>query len=118
MLSHLHCAAELKFPLYINWAKNRTMITIGRMQVAEREALYPSRTFNANDDDNNDNIFIHTIQVQGEKKKKKKRKLQKNEIDRDYITICTIFESVCNNQRSKAFQLAAVYLQVKKGTQE
>ena len=47
------------------------MIAIGRMQVAEREALYPSRTFNANDDDNNDNIFIHTIQVQGEKKKKK-----------------------------------------------
>ena len=71
MLSHLHCAAELKFPLYINWAKNRTMIAIGRMQVAEREALYPSRTFNANDDDNNDNLFIHTIQVQGGKKKKK-----------------------------------------------
>ena len=71
MLSHLHCAAELKFPLYINWAKNRTMIAIGRMQVAEREALYPSRTFNANDNDNNDNILIHTIQVQGEKKKKK-----------------------------------------------
>ena len=70
-----------------------------------------------NDDDNNDNIFIHTIQVQGEKKKKK-RKLQKNEIDIDYITICTIFESVCNSQGSKAFQLAAVYLQVKKGTQE
>ena len=69
MLSHLHCAAELKFPLY--WAKNRTMIAIGRMQVAEREALYPSRTFNANDDDNNDNILIHTIKVQGEKKKKK-----------------------------------------------
>ena len=117
MLSHLHRAAGLKFPLYINRAKNRTMIAIGRMQVAEREALYPSRTFNDNDDDNNDNLFIHTIQVQGEKKKKKK-KLQKNEIDRDYITICTIFESVCNNQRSKAFQLAAVYLQVKKGTQE
>ena len=93
------------------------MIAIGRMQVAEREALYPSRTFNANDDDSNDNILIHTIQVQGEKKKKK-RKLQKKEIDRDYITICTIFESVCNNQRSKAFQLAAVYLKVKKGTQE
>ena len=47
------------------------MIAIGRMQVAEREALYPSRTFNDNDDDNNDNLFIHTIQVQGEKKKKK-----------------------------------------------
>ena len=71
MLSHLHRAAELKFPLYINRAKNRTMITIGRMQVAEREALYPSRTFIDNDDDNNDNLFIHTIQVQGEKMKKK-----------------------------------------------
>ena len=47
------------------------MIAIGRMQVAEREALYPSRTFNDNDDDNNDNLFIHTIQVQGEKTKKK-----------------------------------------------
>ena len=47
------------------------MIAIRRMQIAEREALYPSRTFNDNDDDNNDNIFIHTIQVQGEKKKKK-----------------------------------------------
>ena len=53
------------------------MIAIGRMQVAEREALYPSRTFNANDDDNNDNIFIHTIQVQGEKKKKKKETTEK-----------------------------------------
>ena len=47
------------------------MIAIGRMQVAKREALYPSRTFNDSDDDNNDNIFIHTIQVQAEKKKKK-----------------------------------------------
>ena len=71
MLSDLHRAAGLKFPLYINRAKNRTMIAIGRMQVAEREALYPSRTFNDNDDDNNDNLFIHTIQVQGGKKKKK-----------------------------------------------
>ena len=69
MLSYLHRAAELKFPLYINWAKNRTMIATGRMQVAKREALYPSRTFNDNEDDNNDNIFIHTIQEQGEKKK-------------------------------------------------
>ena len=87
------------------------------MQVAEREALYPSRTFNANDDDNNDNIF-YSHDSGTRRKKEKKRKLQKKEIDRDYITICTIFESVCNNQRSKAFQLAAVYLKVKKGTQE
>ena len=78
MLSHLHRAAELKFPLYINRAKNRTMITIGRMQVAEREALYPSRTFNDNDDDNNDNLFIHTIQVQGGKKKKKETTEKRN----------------------------------------
>ena len=39
-------------------------------------------------------------------------------IDRNYITICTIFESVCNSQSSKAFELAAAYLQVKKGTNE
>ena len=78
MLSHLHCASELKFPLYINWAKNGTMIAIGRMQVAEREALYPSRTFNDNDDDNNDNLFIHTIQVQGGKKKKKETTEKRN----------------------------------------
>ena len=38
--------------------------------------------------------------------------------DRNYITICTIFESVCNSQSSKAFELAAAYLQVKKGTKE
>ena len=40
-----------------------------------------------------------------------------NEI-RNYITIFTIFESVCNSQSSKAFELAAAYLQVKKGTKE
>ena len=91
MLSHLHRAAELVFLLYINWAKNRTMIAIGRMQVSKRKALYPSINVNGNDNDNSDNLFIHTIQVQGEKKKKKNGKLQKNEIDRDYITICTIF---------------------------
>ena len=50
------------------------------MQVAKREALYPSRTFNDNDDDNNDNIFIHTIQVQGEKKKGNYRKTKLIEI--------------------------------------
>ena len=117
MLSYLHRAAELIFLLYINWAKNRTIIAIERMQVPKRKALYPSINVNGNDNDNSDNLFIHTIQVQGEKKKKN-GKLQKNEIDRDYTTICTIFESVCNSQRSKAFELAAVYLQLKKGTQE
>ena len=70
MLSHLHRAAELVFLLYINWAKNRTMIEIGRMQVPKRKALYPS--INGNDNDDSDNLFIHTIQVQGEKRKKKR----------------------------------------------
>ena len=70
MLSYPHRAAELKFPLYINWAKNRTMIAIGRMQVPKRKALYPSINVNGNDNDNSDNLFIHTIQVQGEKRKK------------------------------------------------
>lgn len=39
----------------------------------------------------------------------------------NYITIiitCAIFESVCNRQSSKALELAAAYLQVKKGTKE
>ena len=70
MLSYPHRAAELKFPLYINWAKNRTMIAIGRMQVPKRKALYPSINVNGNDNDNSDNLFIPTIQVQGEKRKK------------------------------------------------
>ena len=70
MLSYPHRAAELKFPLYINWAKNRTMIAIGRMQVPKRKALYPSINVNDNDNDDSDNLFIHTIQVQGEKRKK------------------------------------------------
>ena len=72
MLSHFHGAAELVFLLYINWAKNRTMIAIGRMQVPNRKALYPSINVNGNDNDNSDNLFIHTIQVQGEKRKKKR----------------------------------------------
>ena len=72
MLSHLHRAAELVFLLYINWAKNRTMIEIGRMQVPKRKALYPSINVNGNDNHNSDNLFIHTIQVQGEKRKKKR----------------------------------------------
>ena len=110
MLSYPHRAAELKFPLYINWAKNRTMIAIGRMQVPKRKALYPSINVNGNDNDNSDNLFIHTIQVQGAKKKKKR--------ECTIVQLCTIFESVCNSQRSKAFELAAVYLQLKKGTKE
>ena len=70
MLSYPHRAAELKFPLYIDWAKNRTMIAIGRMQVPKRKALHPSINVNGNDNDNSDNLFIHTIQVQGEKRTK------------------------------------------------
>ena len=38
-------------------------------------------------------------------KKKKERNYRKRN-DIDYITICTIFESVCNSQSSKAFELA------------
>ena len=54
-------------------------------------------------------------------KKKRKNENTRNYrklIDRNYITIFTIFESVCNSQSSKAFELAAAYLQVKKGTNE
>ena len=36
----------------------------------------------------------------------------------EIVTIFTIFESVCNSQSSKAFEFAAAYLQVKKGTKE
>ena len=32
--------------------------------------------------------------------------------------MCTIFELLCNIQSSRAFKLAAAYLQVKKGTKE
>ena len=31
------------------------------------------------------------------------------------LTICTILESVCKSQSGKAFELAAAYVQVKKG---
>ena len=51
------------------------------------------------------NLLIHTIQVQGLVKKKKERNYRKRN-DIDYIAICTIFESVCNSQSSKAFELA------------
>ena len=70
MLSYLHRAAELIFLLYINWAKNRTIIAIERMQVPKRKALYPSINVNGNDNENSDSLFIHTIQVQGENRKK------------------------------------------------
>ena len=80
MLSHFHRAAELIFLLYINWAKNRTIIAIERMQVPKRKALYPSINVNGNDNDNSDNLFIHTIQVQREKKKKKKGNYRKTKL--------------------------------------
>ena len=57
--------------------------------------------------------FIHTIQVEEEEGKKYRR--QNN---RRYIIIYTIFELVCNSQSSKAFELTAAYLQVKKGRKE
>ena len=38
------------------------------------------------------------------------------EIIIDYL--CTIFESVCNSQSCKAFELAAAYLEVKEGMKE
>ena len=52
----------------------------------------------------------------GTKVKKKNENIRnyRKRVDRNYITICTIFESVCNSQSSKAFELAAGYLQVKK----
>ena len=68
---------------------------------------------------NNNNLFINTIQVRRRRKNMRMhaRNYRKRN-DRNYITICTIFESVCNSQSSKAFELAAAYLQVKKGTKE
>ena len=58
----------------------------------------------------------------GTKMKKKEKnentRNYKKRIDRNYITVCTIFESVCNSQSSIAFELAAAYSQVKKGTNE
>ena len=62
-------------------------------------------------------IFIHTVKVQKKKKgreRENKKETIENEMIGRYITICTIFESVCNSQSSEAFELAAVYLQVKK----
>ena len=55
-------------------------------------------------------IFLFT-QFRYKEKKEKKRECT-------IVQLCTIFESVCNSQRSKAFELAAVYLQLKKGTKE
>ena len=52
------------------------MIAIGRMQVAEREALYPSRTY---DDDNNDNILFTRFRYM-EKKIKKKGNYRKTKL--------------------------------------
>ena len=64
--------------------------------------------------------FIHTIQVEEEEKKKKKEnKYIENKIIGDIqLYIYTIFKLVCISQSSKAFELAAAYLQVKKGTKQ
>lgn len=50
------------------------------------------------------------------KKTKQKKKVLKTNSWR-YIIIYTIFELVCNSQSSKAFKLAAAYLQLKKKEQ-
>ena len=34
------------------------------------------------------------------------------------MIVITVFELVCNNQSSKAFELAAAYLQLNNGTEE
>ena len=39
-----------------------------------------------------------------EKKKNENTRNYRQRNDRNYITICTIFESVCNSQTSKAFE--------------
>ena len=64
----------------------------------------------------NHNLFYSHYSGTKVKKKNENTRNYRKRIDRNYITICTIFESVCNSQSSKAFELAAAYLQVKKGT--
>ena len=59
--------------------------------------------------------FIYPIQVEEEEEKIKENKYRKQN-NRRYTVIYTIFKLVCNSQSSKAFELAAAYLQVKKGT--
>ena len=78
MLSHLHRAAELKFPLYINRAKNRTMIAIGRMQVAEREVkLYIRPELLMTMTMTTMTIFLFTRFRYKEEKRKKKETTEK-----------------------------------------
>ena len=60
MLSHLHRASELIFS-FVHKLSQEPYHDSNWENVAEREALYPSRTFIDNDDDNNDNLVIHTI---------------------------------------------------------
>ena len=49
-------------------------------------------------------FYSHYSGTRISKKKKERNYRKRNDID--YITICTIFESVCNSQSSKAFELA------------
>ena len=58
-------------------------------------------------------LFTQVEEV--EEKKENKYRKQNN---RRYTIIYTIFKLVFNSQSSKAFELAAAYLQVKKGTKE
>ena len=60
--------------------------------------------------------FICTIQIEDKKEKKKNKYRKQN--NRRFIIIYTSFELVCNSQSRKAFELAAAYLQVKKGTKK
>ena len=61
--------------------------------------------------------YYYYSHYSGTKVKKKNENIRncRKRIDRNYTTICTIFESVCKSQSSKAFELAATNLQVKKG---
>ena len=73
-----------------------------------------SDSFSHRHDINNNSLSFTLFRYKGEEKNENIRNYRKR-IDRNYITMCTIFESVCNSQSSKAFELATAYLQVKKG---
>ena len=63
-------------------------------------------------------IFLFTLfRYKGKDINENTRNYRKRN-DRNHITICKIFESACNSLSSKTFDLAAAYLQVKKGTKE
>ena len=59
---------------------------------------------------------IHPIQIEEEEEIKENN--YRKQHNRRYTIIYTIFKLVFNSQSSKAFELAAAYLRVKKGTKE